>query len=41
MTKGASSREARHTTRVFIQHIAPAAAVADATEKTKHLAVQP
>jgi integrase/recombinase XerD len=30
-----------HTTSVYLQHIAPAAAVAEATEKTGHLAVQP
>jgi site-specific recombinase XerD len=30
-----------HTTSVYLQHIAPAAAVAEATAKTGHLAVQP
>jgi site-specific recombinase XerD len=30
-----------HTTSVYLQHIAPAAAVAEATAKTAHLAVQP
>jgi site-specific recombinase XerD len=30
-----------HTTSVYLQHIAPAKAVAEATEKTAHLAVQP
>ena len=30
-----------HTTSVYLQHIAPAAAVAEATAKTVHLAVQP
>ena len=30
-----------HTTSVYLQHIAPAAAVAEATSKTRHLAVQP
>jgi len=30
-----------HTTSVYLQHIAPAAAVAEATAKTTHLAVQP
>jgi hypothetical protein len=29
------------TTSVYLQHIAPAAAVAEATAKTAHLAVQP
>jgi len=28
----------RHTTTVYLQHIAPAAAVAEATAKTTHLA---
>src|SRR5262245_58696846 len=31
----------RHRTSVYLQHIAPAAAVAEATAKTTHLAVQP
>jgi integrase len=30
-----------HTTSVYFQHIAPAAAVAEATAKTAHLAVKP
>jgi site-specific recombinase XerD len=30
-----------HTTSVYLQHIAPAAAVAEATAKTAHLAVAP
>src|SRR5215475_15810746 len=30
-----------HTTSVYLQHIAPAAAVAEATAKTAHLSVQP
>ena len=30
-----------HTTSVYLQHIAPAAAVAEATAKRAHLAVQP
>jgi site-specific recombinase XerD len=30
-----------HTTSVYLQHIAPAAAVAEATAKTAHLAMQP
>jgi site-specific recombinase XerD len=30
-----------HTTSVYLQHIAPAAAVAEATAKTSHLAIQP
>ena len=30
-----------HTTSVYLQHIAPAKAVAEATAKTAHLAVQP
>jgi integrase/recombinase XerD len=30
-----------HTTSVYLQHIAPAAAVAEATAKTAHLAVKP
>jgi site-specific recombinase XerD len=30
-----------HTTSVYLQHIAPAAAVAEATAKTAHLAVEP
>jgi site-specific recombinase XerD len=30
-----------HTTSVYLHHIAPAAAVAEATAKTAHLAVQP
>ena len=30
-----------HTTSVYLQHIAPAAAVAEATTKTAHLAVEP
>ena len=30
-----------HTTSVYLQHIGPAAAVAEATAKTAHLAVQP
>jgi site-specific recombinase XerD len=30
-----------HTTSVYLQHIAPAAAVAEASAKTAHLAVQP
>jgi site-specific recombinase XerD len=30
-----------HTTIVYLQHIAPAAAVAEAIGKTAHLAVQP
>jgi site-specific recombinase XerD len=30
-----------HTTSVYLQHLAPAAAVAEATTKTAHLAVQP
>jgi len=30
-----------HTTSVYLQHIAPAAPVAEAMGKTAHLAVQP
>jgi site-specific recombinase XerD len=30
-----------HTTSVYLSHIAPAAAVAEATVKTAHLAVEP
>ena len=30
-----------HTTRVYLRHIAPATAVAEATAKTAHLTVQP
>ena len=30
-----------HTMSVYLQHIGPAAAVAEATPKTRHLAVQP
>jgi site-specific recombinase XerD len=30
-----------HTTSVYLEHIAPAAAVAEATAGTGHLAVQP
>jgi hypothetical protein len=30
-----------HTTSIDLQHIAPAKAVAEATAKTAHLAVQP
>jgi site-specific recombinase XerD len=30
-----------HTTSIYLSHIAPAAAVAEATAKTQHLAVQP
>jgi site-specific recombinase XerD len=34
-------RRSLHTTSIYLQHIAPAVAVAEATAKTAHLAVEP